>query len=137
MSDSTANKAIKIGELWCDPSKMEISLQSVSGSDAGRDQSGKMQLCYITHKWKISLEWLCPDLDTVKAILYEVNPGNREPIIDGEKAQLGTIPVTFRNPYTNKEVTKYMYVGDRVMPYQMWGQKRKFFSRLAFDLIEI
>ena len=133
MSDSTNTKAIKLGNLWCDPSKMDISLQSVNGADAGRDQSGFMHICYVTHKWKISLEWLCPDIDTVQAILYEVNPGNREPT----GMQRGTIPVTFRNPYNNNEVTKYMYVGDRNLPYQMWGKKRKFFSRLAFDLIEI
>lgn len=128
---STQTNAIKIGDLWCDPSRMEISIQTVSGEDAGRDQSGYMHMEYVTTKYKIQLEWYYPDLKTVKDILKIIRDATQN------RATNSAIPVVFRDPVTNTEKTKYFYVGDRSVPYQMWGQKRKFFSRMAFDLIEL
>ena len=121
-------KPIKIGNTEFDPSKMDIGVQTVSGADAGRDQSGLMHLCYVTTKFKIELEWLCPSPALTRQILAAVQP---------TAANQGTISVTFVNPVTNAEETRNFYVGDRSAPYQMWGTSRKFFSRLAFNLIEL
>lgn len=140
MSNSTNTKAICIGGIWCDPSKMDISVQTVSGADAGRDQSGTMHVCYTTTKFKIALEWLCPSPEKVEPILHQIErytQNKRTTGLPANRQNKSAIPVVFRNPITNTEDTRYFYVGDRNAPYQMWGANRKFFSRLAFDLIEI
>ncbi len=118
---------LNINGLDCNPGKMDISIQTVSAPDAGRDQSGTMHVQYKATKYKIALEWLYPQPNVVKSILSKVKPS----------ASREYIPVTFTDPVTNNTVTKNFYVGDRDAPYQMWGSNRKFFSRLAFDLIEI
>lgn len=121
------NKPIRINGVDCDPSKMDISIQTVSSPDAGRDQLGFMHVEYIATKYKIELEWLYPSPAKVKAVLAAIKPSKSRPFF----------PVVFIDPVTNEEVTKNMYVGDRSVPYQMWGTNRKFFSRMAFSLIEI
>ena len=139
MSSLNTN-AINIGGIWCDPSHMEISVQTVSGSDAGRDQSGNMHTEYVTTKFKIQLEWLCPNPEEVEPILHKIERYTQNKITDDlpvGKRYNSAIPVWFRNPVTNTNDKRYFYVGDRSVPLQMWGQKRKFFSRLAFNLIEI
>ncbi len=118
---------IRINGTDFDPSKMDISIQSVSAADAGRDESGLMHVRYIATKYKIELEWLCPSPALTKSILKAVQP----------TAGHEYVSVDFVDPVSNSQQTKYMYVGDRNAPYQMWGRKRKFFSRVAFDLIEI
>ena len=108
-----------------DPSKLSIGIQDVSASDAGRDQTGTMWKMLITRKYKIELEWWCPSVEETARILGAV--------------QQEYFNVTFHdplNPDPNSVVTKTMYVGDRSAPVQMWGDDRRFYSSVKFNLIE-
>ena len=104
------------------PSKLSIGIYDVSNSDSGRDQNGYMWKNLVARKYKIELEWWCPSPQLASQILMAVDP---EYFVVG-----------FTDPKTNTWVTKTMYVGDRSAPYQMWGENRKFFSKISFNLIE-
>lgn len=111
------------------PSEMTVDMMDISSPDAGRDAFGtmwKLQLYYANgqpvRKYKISLAWWCPQPNVVKDLLEAVSPEY--------------FNVKFTDPQTNTEVTKQMYCGDRSAPLQQWSDGRKFYSRLAFDLIE-
>lgn len=104
------------------PSKLSFGIYDVSNSDSGRDQSGLMYKNLIARKIKIELEWWCPSPALASTILTAVDPEY--------------FNVTFTDPKTNASTTKSMYVGDRSAPYEMWGNDRKFFSKVSFNLIE-
>lgn len=104
------------------PSKMSIGLYDVSNSDSGRDQNGLMYKNLVTRKYKIELEWWGVSPALTSQILTAIDPEY--------------FSVSFTDPKTNSWVTKTMYVGDRSAPYQMWGENRKFFSKVSFNLIE-
>lgn len=104
------------------PSKMAIGVYDVSNSDSGRDQTGLMWKNLIARKYKIELEWWMPEPPVVASILGAIDPEY--------------FNVTFTDPRTNTATTKVMYVGDRSAPYEMWGDNRKYFNKLSFNLIE-
>ena len=113
---------IKINGTWFNPSEMSIGVMSIQDENAGRDQSGTMYFRLVAVKQKIQLAWWCPSPELTSEILTAVKPSH--------------FNVTYTDPVTNTQVTKDMYVGDREAPVQMWGSNRKFYSRVAFDLIE-
>lgn len=104
------------------PSEMSIGIQSVSASDAGRDQGGTMHVNLITRKIKIELSWWCPSREETARILTAVNDEY--------------FPATFYNPQTNSLETRTFYVGDRSAPVQQWADQRQFYSRVSFNIIE-
>ncbi len=120
---------IKIKDNEYKPSEMTVDMMDISSPDAGRDAFGtmwKLQLYYANgkpvRKYKISLAWWCPDPKLVSDILNDVSDEY--------------FKVKFHDPQANENVEKWMYCGDRSAPVQMWNDGRRFYSRLAFDLIE-
>lgn len=113
---------IKINGVNFDPSEMEIGVQDVSASEAGRDQRGVMQKMLISSKFKIRVAWREPSRALTAQILTAVKP---------EYFQ-----VQFWNPETNSLTTRTMYVGDRSAMVRMWGDARAWYSKVEFNLIE-
>lgn len=128
--------SINVNGTWQEfkPSEMTVSVMDISAPDAGRDQTGYMWTQKLKNsngdvilKHKIQLAWWCPDPAVVASVLNAIKPER--------------FYVSFHDPFnsnpTGGNISCLMYVGDREMPVQMWGANRKFYSRLAFDLIEV
>lgn len=115
---------IKIdGKFIPDPSSLQWGLQSVSRSDAGRDQKGKMHVELQTRKRKLELSWSGVDFATAAEILQAVNPE--------------TFQVTYLDALTNTTLTKRFYVGDRTAPVHSYVENQRWYTTLSFNIIEV
>ena len=113
---------ITINNTGFDPSEMTIGVSDISGSDSGRDQTGKMYKNRIGTKYKISLSWWCPTPAETSTILTAVSPEYFD--------------VTFTDPVSNSTKTKTFYVGDRSAPVKWWRTNNKRYNKVSFNLIE-
>lgn len=115
---------IKIdGKFIPDPSSLQWGLQSVSRSDAGRDQKGKMHVELQTRKRKLELSWSGVDFATAAEILQAVNPE--------------TFQVTYLDALTNTTLTKRFYVGDRTAPVHSYVENQRWYTTVSFNIIEV
>ena len=106
-----------------DPSSLQWGLQSVSRSDAGRDQKGKMHVELQTRKRKIELSWSGVDFATVAEILQAVNAE--------------TFWVEYLDALTNTRVKKQFYVGDRTAPVHSYAENQRWYTTVSFNIIEV
>lgn len=117
------NNMIKVdGVAIKSPSTFNISINEVSASSAGRDQSGKMYKERITRKRKIILAWNGPTPDEAKTILKA---------FEKEYFQ-----VTYYDPLAGKKQTRTFYSGDQTMPVKRWSVNNKIYEQISFDIIE-
>lgn len=115
---------IKIdGKFIPDPSSLQWGLQSVSRSDAGRDQKGKMHVELQTRKRKLELSWSGVDFATTAEILQAVNAE--------------TFWVEYLDALENKRVKKQFYVGDRTAPVHSYAENQRWYTTLSFNIIEV
>ena len=104
-----------------DPSSLQWGLQSVSRSDAGRDQKGKMHVELQTRKRKIELSWSGVDFATTAEILQAVNAE--------------TFWVEYMDALENKRVKKQFYVGDRTAPVHSYVENQRWYTTVSFNII--
>lgn len=117
------NSMIKVNGSWIrTPSSFEWSVNDVSASDAGRDQSGKMYKGRITRKRKIILKWT------------GLTPGEAAPILDAFSKEYFT--VTYFDPLDNRTNTRTFYSGDQTVPFKTWSVNNRLYSEVRFDIIE-
>lgn len=115
---------IKInGRYIPDPSSLQWGLQSVSRSDAGRDQKGKMHVELQTRKRKLELSWSGIDFAAASEVLQAVNPE--------------TFSVTYLDALTNTTQTRTFYVGDRSAPVHSYVEGNRWYTTLSFNIIEV
>ena len=115
---------IKIdGKFIPDPSSLQWGLQSVSRSDAGRDQKGKMHVELQTRKRKLELSWSGVDFATAAEILQAVDPE--------------TFWVEYLDALTNTRVKKKFYVGDRTAPVHSYAENQRWYTTVSFNIIEV
>ena len=106
-----------------DPSSLQWGIQSVSNSNAGRDMNGDMHVNLITRKRKLELSWSGVDFATTSEILQAFNPE--------------TFNVTYLDAQTNTRLTKRFYVGDRTAPVHSYAEGHRWYSNVAFNIIEV
>ena len=106
-----------------DPSSLQWGIQSVSDSNAGRDMNGDMHVNLITRKRKLELSWNGVDFATTSEILQAFNPE--------------TFNVTYLDSQTNTRLTKRFYVGDRTAPVHSYAEGQRWYSNVAFNIIEV
>lgn len=112
--------------VWIpDPSELQWGIQSVSDSDAGRDMKGKMHVNLVTRKRKIELKWNGVDFATAAEILQAFNPETF--YVDYLDAQTNTRP----NP------VKQFYVGDRTAMVNSYADGYRWYTTVAFNIIEV
>ena len=117
------NSMMKVDGNWIKtPSTFEWSINDVSASDAGRDQSGKMYKGRITRKRKIVLKWSNP------------SPADAQAILSAFSKEY--FSVTYPDPLANAMQTRTFYSGDQTTPFKSWTINNKRYSEVAFDIIE-
>jgi len=115
---------IKInGRYIPDPSSLQWGLQSVSRSDAGRDQKGKMHVELQTRKRKLELSWSGIGFAETAEVLQAVNDE--------------TFRVTYLDALTNTTQTRTFYVGDRSAPVHSYVEGNQWYTTLSFNIIEV
>lgn len=106
-----------------DPSSLQWGIQSVSDSNAGRTMDGKMHVNLVTRKRKLELAWHGIDFATASEILKAVNPE--------------TFTVRYHDAQENARVTKTFYVGDRTAMVHSYHEGYRWYSDIAFNIIEV
>jgi len=112
-----------------DPSSLQWGLQSVSNSDAGRDQNGKMHVNWVksdpdeTQKRKLELAWNGVDFATTAEILQAFNHE--------------TFWVEYWDALENRALQKKFYVGDRTAPVNSYSDGQRWYTTVAFNIIEV
>lgn len=106
-----------------DPSSLQWGIQSVSDSDAGRDLKGKMHVKLRTRKRKLELSWTGVDFATTSEILQAFNPE--------------TFWVEYLDAQTNTRLKKQFYVGDRTAPVHSYAVGHRWYTTVAFNIIEV
>lgn len=120
---------IEINGTKYDPSVMNISIQDVHSANSGRDQGGTMRFKVVARKLKVELEWWYPKPDVVESVLSS--------LAYQSDSQGKYIQVKLHNPSNDNWTTYRMYRGDRSAPYKIWGNGKRLFQGLKFNLIEI
>ena len=123
LSDSSPWTAENPNHWIPDPSSLQWGLQSVSRSDAGRDQKGKMHVELQTRKRKLELSWSGVDFATTAEILQAVNAE--------------TFWVEYLDALTNTRVKKKFYVGDRTAPVHSYAENQRWYTTVSFNIIEV
>ena len=117
------NNMLKVnGTRIKSPSKMDLGLQDVSASDAGRTQDALMHKNRVAKKRKISLAW------------NAVTPEEAHTILDAFKAEYFT--VTYYDPWDGANTTRTFYSGDQSAPVKIWTVNNKRYSQVSFDIVE-
>lgn len=109
-----------------DPATMQVSMQRVSASDAGRDQGGTMHVNQVTKKRKVALSWVVMhEADTVE-VLQAFAPEY--------------ISVSYYDPFDGQMETRTFYTGDQtadMRSYQVPCVGGTTFKTVSFDIIEV
>lgn len=106
-----------------DPSSLQWGLQTVSDQNAGRTTDGKMHVNMITEKRKLELSWTGVSFAVASEILQAVHHE--------------TFQVTYLDALTNTTQTRTFYVGDRTAPVYSYSNGYKWYSNVAFNIIEV
>ena len=121
---ATTKAGLDSSTAWIpDPSSLQWGIQSVSDSDAGRDLKGKMHVKLRTRKRKLELSWSGVDFATTKEILQAFNPE--------------TFWVEYLDAQTNTRLKKQFYVGDRTAPVHSYAVGHRWYTTVAFNIIEV
>lgn len=123
LNDSSPWTAERPNHWIPDPSSLQWGQQSVSRSDAGRDQKGKMHVELQTRKRKLELSWSGVDFATTAEILQAVNAE--------------TFWVEYLDALTNTRVKKQFYVGDRTAPVHSYAENQRWYTTVSFNIIEV
>jgi len=124
VTSGVSRTLIKINGVFIpDPSSLQWGLQSVSRSDAGRDQKGKMHVELQTRKRKLELSWSGIGFAEAAEVLQAVNPE--------------TFRVTYLDALTNTTQTRTFYVGDRSAPVHSYVEGNQWYTTLSFNIIEV
>ena len=124
VTSGVSRTLIKINGVFIpDPSSLQWGLQSVSRSDAGRDQKGKMHVELQTRKRKLELSWSGIGFAETAEVLQAVNPE--------------TFSVTYLDALTNTTQTRTFYVGDRSAPVHSYVEGNQWYTTLSFNIIEV
>lgn len=117
------NNMIKVdGVAIKSPSTFNISINDISASSAGRDESGRMHKERKTRKRKIVLAWNGPSPAEAKEILAAFKPEY--------------FKVTYFDPLEGKNQTRTFYSGDQTVPVKTWTANNKVYEQISFDIIE-
>lgn len=121
---ATTKAGLNASTAWIpDPSSLQWGIQSVSDSDAGRDLKGKMHVKLRTRKRKLELSWAGVDFPTTAEILQAFNPE--------------TFWVEYMDAQTGNRQQKQFYVGDRTAMVHSYAQGHRWYSTVAFNIIEV
>lgn len=121
---ATTKAGLDSSTAWIpDPSSLQWGIQSVSDSDAGRDLKGKMHVKLRTRKRKLELSWTGVDFATTSEILQAFNPE--------------TFWVEYLDAQTNTRLKKQFYVGDRTAPVHSYAVGHRWYTTVAFNIIEV
>lgn len=121
---ATTKAGLNASTAWIpDPSSLQWGIQSVSDSDAGRDLKGKMHVKLRTRKRKLELSWTGVDFSTTAEILQAFNPE--------------TFWVEYMDAQTGNRQQKQFYVGDRTAMVHSYAQGYRWYSTVAFNIIEV
>lgn len=121
---ATTKAGLDSSTAWIpDPSSLQWGIQSVSDSDAGRDLKGKMHVKLRTRKRKLELSWAGVDFATTSEILQAFNPE--------------TFWVEYLDAQTNTRLKKQFYVGDRTAPVHSYAVGHRWYTTVAFNIIEV
>lgn len=108
-------------EVLC-PSEFEWSLQDISQSDSGRDETGLMYKGLIGKKVKIKLAW------------WAKRPADAQSILAAFQDEY--FDVTYPDALTGQMETKTFYRGDQTAPIYWWHEGKERYSKISFDIIE-
>ena len=103
------------------PSSMEVEIQDVSSSDAGRTADTIMHKKSLRTIYALSLSWNGLPTAQAKRVLQRFNEAEY-------------FDVTFLDPYTGQMRTKNFYVGNRTVP--MYSAVLDIWSNVSFKIIE-
>lgn len=109
-----------------DPATMQVSLQRVSASDAGRDQGGTMHVNQVTTKRKIAISW---------TVVHEADAAQILRLARPEYLSVG-----YFDPFDDAWEVRTMYTGDQsadVRSYRVPVVGGTTFKTISFDLIEV
>jgi len=90
--------------------------------DSGRNANGDMKLNIVNNKYKVILH--TPYMTQTQLTAFFTNLG------------IGTLSVTFYNPFIGTTSTKNMYRGDRKISLY-WDKTEKLYSPMDISLIEL
>lgn len=107
------------------PNKFEWTIQSIDGSETGRNANGDMVRDYITDKVKLDIGYPPLNDSEISTILKAINHPS--------------FSVTYPDALEGRDVTKTFYVGDRKAPSYSWNKKfnEAKWKGLEFSLIEM
>lgn len=108
-------------EVLC-PSEFEWSLQDISQSDSGRDETGLMYKGLIAKKRKIKLSW------------WAKRPADASAILAAFQDEY--FDVTYPDALSGETETRTFYRGDQTAPIYWWYEGKERYSKISFDLIE-
>lgn len=105
------------------PAKLDVGSQNINNEDAGRTQSGLMEMEIIATKIKLNCSWNALSWPDVSKLLQAV-----------EKSKY--LSIRYPDPKAGRYLTKTFYVGDRTSPaiYMVDGQET--WSGVAMNFIE-
>jgi len=121
---ATTKAGLDASTAWIpDPSSLQWGIQSVSASNAGRSMDGKMHVELVTRKRKLELSWSGVDFATTAEILQAFNPE--------------TFWVEYMDAQTGQREKKQFYVGDRTAMVHSYAEGYRWYSTVAFNIIEV
>lgn len=103
------------------PSAMEVELQTISASDAGRTADTKMHKKSLREVVAVSLSFSNLKTATVSSLLHS--------FMDNEY-----FTVKYLDPYVGGYATKTFYLGNRTVP--LYNAAMDVWSNVAFKIIE-
>ena len=107
--------------LAVQPATMEVELESISASDAGRTADTKMHKKTLREIVAVSLSW------------SNLNTANTSSILN-EFMRNEYFPVRYLDPYAGGYVTKTFYLGNRTVP--MYNAEIDVWSNISFKIVE-
>lgn len=103
------------------PSTMEVEIEDISASDAGRTADTVMHKKTLRTVYAVSLSWRNLRTAEAQAVLTRFNEAEY-------------FPVTFLDPYTGGMTTKTFYIGNRTVP--MYSAELDVWSNVSFKIVE-
>ena len=119
--ENSQGTMVDITALIPQPASMEVEIEDISESDAGRTADSVMQKKTIRTICALSLSWHNLRTAQASAVLGIFNPKEY-------------FKVTFLDPYTGSYQTKTFYLGNRTVP--MYSAELDVWSNISFKLIE-
>ena len=119
--ENSQGELVDITALIPQPAQMEVEIEDISESDAGRTADSVMQKKTIRTICALSLVWHNLHTEKASAVLKTFNPKEN-------------FRVTYLDPYEGRYMTKTFYLGNRTVP--MYSAELDVWSNISFKLIE-